>query len=65
MGKFGVAAITAVRVYSEGKVATVADAWGLAVLEIFPNSPSSQAKGCPKGTFLGVKTRLVVDAFNE
>jgi len=54
MGKFGVAAITAVRIYTEGKVATIPDAWGLAVQEIFPNSPSSQSKGCPKGTFLGI-----------
>lgn len=54
MGKYGVAAITAVRAYTEGKAETVADAWDHAVQEIFPNSPSSQAKSCPKGTFLGI-----------
>lgn len=54
MGKYGVAAIAAVRAYTEGKAATVEDAWAVAVQEIFPNSPSSQAKSCPRGTFLGI-----------
>jgi len=54
MGKYGMAAINAVRIYTEGKSATVAEAWAVAVQEIFPNSPSSQVKSCPRGTFLGV-----------
>jgi len=49
MGKYGVAAIAAVRAYTEGKAATVEDAWAVAVQKIFPNSPSSQLKSCPRG----------------
>jgi hypothetical protein len=31
-----------------------ADAWAEAAAEVFPDSPSSQVKGCPMGAFLGL-----------
>lgn len=54
MGKYGLAAVKAVRSYTSGKVLNVADAWDIAVQEVFPNSQSSQDKGCPRGTFLAI-----------
>lgn len=54
MGKYGDAAVTAVRIYTTGRTGSIMDAWDSAVAEIFPSSPSSQVKGCPRGTFLGV-----------
>ena len=54
MGKYGMAAVNAVRAYASGKVRSAESAWNVAVLDVFPNSQSSQVKGCPKGTFLGL-----------
>jgi hypothetical protein len=54
MGKYGIAAVNAVRAYTSGRARNATDAWDLAVRSVFPNSPSSQEKGCPKGTFLGI-----------
>lgn len=54
MGKYGDAAVKAVRTYTTGRTGSIMDAWDSAVAEIFPSSPSSQVKGCPRGTFLGV-----------
>lgn len=54
MGKYGVAAVNAVRAYTAGKARNATDAWDIAVREVFPNSQSSQVKGCPRGTFLGI-----------
>lgn len=54
MGKYGVAAVKAVHTYTSGRARTVVDAWSIAVRDVFPNSQSSQEKGCPKGTFLGI-----------
>lgn len=54
MGKYGLAAVNAVRAYTAGKARSAMDAWDIAVREIFPNSRSSQVKGCPRGTFLGL-----------
>lgn len=46
-------AITAAMLVSKEKI-TPAEAWAKAVLKEFPNSISSQIKGCPKSTFLGL-----------
>jgi len=54
MGKYGIAAVNAVRAYKSGRAHNVTGAWEISVQEIFPNSESSQVKGCPKGTFLGL-----------
>ncbi|TFW17103.1 DUF6979 family protein [Duganella callida] len=54
MGKYGSAAVNAVRAYSSGRASSAIDAWNIAVCDTFPNSPSSQEKSCPKGTFLGI-----------
>lgn len=54
MGKYGDAAVRAVRIYSTGRTGSIGEAWGSATAEIFPSSPSSQNKGCPRGTFLGI-----------
>lgn len=54
MGKYGIAAVKAVHAYTAGRARSVTDAWEIAVIDVFPNSQSSQEKGCPKGTFLGL-----------
>jgi hypothetical protein len=54
MGKYGSAAISAVRAYTSGRAQNAPDAWNAAVQDVFPNSQSSREKGCPKGTFLGI-----------
>jgi hypothetical protein len=54
MGKYGSAAVKAVRTYVNGRAGSIMDAWEFAVSEIFPDSASSQVKGCPRGTFLGI-----------
>src|SRR5947209_4822927 len=47
--KYGQAALLAAK--SSGKPM---DRWLSATATIFPKSPSSQVKGCPKGAFLGL-----------
>lgn len=54
MGKYGEAAVKAVRTYTNGRAGSIMDAWDIAVAETFPESQSSQVKGCPRGTFLGI-----------
>lgn len=54
MGKYGMAAVNAVRAYTSGRARSVTDAWDVAAQVAFPNSQSAQVKGCPKGTFLGL-----------
>jgi len=54
MGKYGNAAIMATKLVRVGRVSSPNEAWELAVVEIFPNSKSSQEKGCPKGAYLGL-----------
>ena len=53
-GKYGQAAVLATQHYCSGAACSPPAAWALAVSEIFPNSMSSQDKGCPKGAFLGL-----------
>ncbi|MCH8479711.1 MAG: hypothetical protein LAT56_17495 [Wenzhouxiangella sp.] len=54
MGKYGKAAIRARELLRAGSTTDPAVAWKMAVREIFPNSLSSQEKGCPRGAFLGL-----------
>jgi hypothetical protein len=54
MGKYGNAAVRAVRTYRDASAESIIDAWESAVAEVFPQSRSSQIKGCPRGTFLGI-----------
>jgi hypothetical protein len=53
-GKYGRAALLAASLYRFGNVASLAEAWERAVVEVFPANISSQEKGCPKGAFLGL-----------
>jgi hypothetical protein len=53
-GKYGRAAVLAVELYRSGKATSPQEAWEQAAAAIFPDSPSSRAKGCPKGAFLGL-----------
>jgi hypothetical protein len=50
---YALSAITAAKLASE-KNLTPVDAWAKAVVKEFPNSISSQLKGCPKNAFLGL-----------
>ena len=50
--KYGFATIRALQLSINGKPPE--DAWKQATSEIFPNSPTSQDKGCPKSAFLGL-----------
>jgi hypothetical protein len=52
MGKYGETAILAAR--EAVKTQNPVEAWKLAVMQVFPTSPASQEKGCPKSTFLGL-----------
>jgi hypothetical protein len=54
MGKYGDAAVLAANLYREGMAPSPNHAWESAVEKIFPLSKSSQEKGCPRGTFLGL-----------
>jgi hypothetical protein len=52
--KYGDAAIAAVRLVASGGEKDAIGAWDMAVNRIFPDSPSSRTKGCPRGAFLGL-----------
>lgn len=54
MGKYGRASLLALQQIQESRVVDPAAAWKSAVAQIFPDSPSSREKGCPKGAFLGL-----------
>jgi len=54
MRKYGVSAINAIQHYHSGRSSSIVDAWEQAVADVFPDSRSSQLKGCPRGTFLGL-----------
>ena len=53
MNKYGKAAISATKNYSENTV-DILKAWELAVMEQFPTQEASRKKGCPKSVFLGL-----------
>jgi hypothetical protein len=52
--KYGRAAMLAVALCRFGRDNSPEKAWERAVAEVFPDSQSSQEKGCPKNTFLGL-----------
>jgi len=54
MGKYGTAAIEAVRLYRQGLTKSPQDAWEKATSKIFGWGTSSQRKGCPRNAFLGL-----------
>jgi len=54
MKAYGDAAILAVKMVNERQAGDPVAAWRVAVREKFSHSASLQAKGCPKGAFLGL-----------
>jgi len=54
MNDYGNAALKAVEFYTNGQAASLEDAWSEATATIFGRGTSSQKKGCPKDTFLGL-----------
>lgn len=54
MGKYGEAAKKAVKYLHEHEQMTPNNAWSQATIEIFGEGTSSQKKGCPQNTFLGL-----------
>jgi hypothetical protein len=57
--------LLAVALYRFGNANSLAEAWERAVVEVFPDSPSSQEKGCPKGAFLGLCQEGLVKGVEE
>ena len=53
MGKYGDTAVRATELLRKATL-TPECAWETSAREVFPNSPSSQVKGCPRGAFLGL-----------
>jgi len=54
MAKYGVAAVRATQLLRRRRAVSPVEAWERAVREVFPGSPSAQAKGCPRGAYLGL-----------
>ena len=54
MGKYGKVADFAMKELSADPTLSPVDAWKKAVTSVFPESESSQEKGCPRGAFLGL-----------
>lgn len=54
MRKYGKAAVEAANLVRTGRDMSPVGAWRIAVERVFPDSPASRDKGCPKGTFLGL-----------
>lgn len=54
MGKYGKAAEIATDLLRKATARTPRDAWNEAVALVFPDSKSSQKKGCPRDTFLAL-----------
>ena len=61
MGKYGTAAIQAVKLYKQGLAESPRDAWDSATAKIFGRGTSSQRKGCPRDTFLGLCEQGLVE----
>jgi hypothetical protein len=53
MGQFGITAVEAVELYKNGGANAPAKAWGKSVQKNV-HSESTQEKGCPRNTFLGL-----------
>ena len=54
MGKYGEAAIDAVKLFLSGRIMTPLEAWEEATIKIFGLGTSSQLKGCPRDVFLSL-----------
>lgn len=54
MGNYGKTATIAVSRLANAPSLSPRDAWKAATGEVFPDSPSSQAKSCPRDTFLAL-----------
>ena len=54
MGKYGEAAVKAVKLLGSGKVESPREAWEKVTIEIFGGKTSGQRKGCPRDAFLGL-----------
>jgi hypothetical protein len=54
MNKYGKAAVRAVKMYREKRVASPQEAWEKATVELFGSGTPSQIKSCPKDAFLGL-----------
>lgn len=54
VSKYGQSAIKAVELIKNNYINDPKEAWEKATIEIFGESSSSQQKGCPRGTFLGL-----------
>ena len=61
MSKYGEAAVLAVEMLTRGAFENPGDAWNAATKKMFPASASLQDKGCPKGAFLGLCGRGVIE----
>lgn len=54
MGKYGQVAELAAQLLAEPNAISPRNAWQSAVARVFPESKSSQAKGCPRDSFLAL-----------
>jgi hypothetical protein len=54
MGKYGQAAVKAAVLLNKESMILPRDAWNQATIEIFGKGTSSQEKGCPRSTFIGL-----------
>ena len=61
MAKYGKAAEIAARLLANQHEVEPRSAWTRAVSQVFPDSPSSRDKGCPKDSFLALCTAGVVN----
>jgi len=53
MSQYGKAAVLATKIYRERKTTSPARTWEMAI-EKFTDAPSSRAKSCPRGAYLGL-----------
>jgi len=54
MSRYGEVALMATDLVQEHVCSSPVEAWVQAAKSIFPNSPTSQGKSCPRGAFLGL-----------
>lgn len=54
MNSYSKAALEAVRLFTKDIAKNPRDAWEKSTTEIFGKGTSSQKKGCPRGSFLGL-----------
>ena len=61
MSKYGDTAILAVQLLNDEEVADPSEAWKIAAKKIFPASKDLQDKGCPRGAFLGLCSKGLIN----